>query len=481
MNQLMRCAPEAQGISSTALLQFVEALDRDIAEVHSFQLLRRGVVVAEGWWAPYAPERPHMLFSLSKSFTSSAIGLAVSEGLLSLDDRVVDLFPEDAPASPSANLARMRVRDLLCMGCGHAVDSTDALHARQDGCWKKAFLEQPVEYEPGTHFVYNSGATYMLSAIVQKVSGQTLLDYLTPRLFNPLGIEKPTWESSPEGINTGGWGLSIKTEDIARFGQMYLQKGVWEVKQILPAAWVEEATSKHIENAGLSSDPDYLDWQQGYCYQFWRCRHGAYRGDGAFGQYCIVMPEQEAVLAITSGTSDLQGVLDRVWKHVLPAFGPDALPENPTAQAELQNKLGSLALCPPKGSAFPEAQTQWGGVYDIQKNELGMKAVRFDFGAEITHLHFSTQGGEGDLALGNSGWVEGPGILAGQFPKKAAAAGAWDESHSVFTAVVRFFETPFFETFRFRFEGERVVFESGVNVSFGPTEYPTLEGVRRKV
>ena len=138
----------------------------------------------------------------------------------------------------------------------------------------------------------------MLSAIVQKATGKTVLDYLRPRLFEPLGIENPTWETSPQGISLGGYGLSIRTEDIARFGQLYLQKGKWQGKQLVPAAWVEAATARQTSNG---SNPK-SDWDQGYGYQFWRCRHGAYRGDGAFGQFCIVMPEQDAVVAITSGT-----------------------------------------------------------------------------------------------------------------------------------------------------------------------------------
>ena len=210
-----------------------------VHDLHSFMLLRHGQVVARGWWSPYAAQRPHMLFSLSKSFTSTAVGLAVAEGRLTVDDPVLSFFPEDAPAKVSPNLAAMRVRDLLSMSTGHAKDATGRATHKKEGNWVKGFLSLPVRYAPGTHFVYNSAATYMLSAIVQKLTGMTLLDYLRPRLFEPLGIDNPTWESCPRGINTGGWGLSVRTEDIARFGQLYLQKGVWKGQRILPEAWVE--------------------------------------------------------------------------------------------------------------------------------------------------------------------------------------------------------------------------------------------------
>ena len=217
-HQLPYATPESQGIASSTILAFVEAAERDIDSLHSFMLLRHGHVLAEGWWAPYEAERPHMLFSLSKSFTSSAIGLAVAEGRLSVDDQVLSFFPEAAPAEPSEHLAAMRVRDLLSMSTGHAQDTTPYLRQAPDANWVKAFLARPVEHPPGTHFVYNSGATYMLSAIIQQLAGTTLLEYLRPRLLTPLGIAQATWETCPRGINTGGWGLSIRTEGLAKFG-----------------------------------------------------------------------------------------------------------------------------------------------------------------------------------------------------------------------------------------------------------------------
>jgi len=292
--------PEAGGISSSAVLDFVEALEREQKDaIHSIILRRHGKIVTEAWWAPFNPDSPHMLYSLSKSFTSTAIGIAQDEGLLSIDDPVISFFPYETPDDPSDNLKAMRIRDLLKMNSGHQSNTSGGM--REGNTWVEGFLALEVQHKPGTHFVYNSGATYMLSAIIQKVTGVTLLEYLKPRLFEPLGIENPTWESDPDGINVGGWGLSVTTEDISKFGQLYLQKGNWKGKQLVSEAWVEEATSFQTSNG---SDPD-SDWEQGYGYQFWQCRHHSYRGDGAFGQNCIVMPELDAVLAITSATSCL--------------------------------------------------------------------------------------------------------------------------------------------------------------------------------
>jgi CubicO group peptidase (beta-lactamase class C family) len=291
-------------------------------------------VVAEAWWDPESADKQHVLWSLSKSFTSTAVGFAVSEGKLSIDDPVLQYFPEDAPAEPSANLKAMRVRDLLTMSAGHQ----DEVNWRAAPHWAKAFLAHPVPHKPGTHFRYNTPATYMLSAIVQKVTGQTVLQYLTPRLFEPLGIESPRWDNSPQGISIGGYGLFIRTEDIAKFGQLYLQKGQWNGRQILPAEWVDLATSRQVSNG---SNP-HSDWDQGYGFQFWRCRHDAYRGDGKDGQFCIVLPEQDAVIAITANTGNMQAELNVVWDHLLSAFSEARLDENPEEQARLQAVIAKL-------------------------------------------------------------------------------------------------------------------------------------------
>jgi CubicO group peptidase (beta-lactamase class C family) len=302
--------------------------------MHSFMLVRHGHVVAEAWWEPESAEKQHILWSLSKSFTSTAVGLAVAEGELSVDDLVLKFFPEDAPENPSANLKQMRIRDLLTMSTGHQ----DEVRLDDKTPWVKAFLAHPVPHKPGTHFRYNTPATYMLSAIVQKVTGETVLEYLKPRLFEPLGIDKPQWDASPQDISIGGYGLFIRTEDIAKFGQLYLQKGKWNGKQLLPAEWVKQASSKQVSNG---SDPQG-DWDQGYGFQFWRCRHGAFRGDGKDGQFCIVLPEQDAVVAITANTSDMQAELNIVWDKLLPAFGDKPKPENPEEQARLKAVIAKL-------------------------------------------------------------------------------------------------------------------------------------------
>jgi CubicO group peptidase (beta-lactamase class C family) len=341
---LPRSSPEAQGISSAAIRDFVESADMTINTLHSFMLVRHGHVIAECWWKPEAADKPHVLWSLSKSFTSTAVGLAAAEGKLSVEDPVLKFFPADAPAEPSDNLKAMRVRDLLTMSGGHDVEPKFNIDA---GPSVKDFLAHPVAHQPGTYFRYNTPGSYTLSAIVTKATGQTVLEYLKPRLFEPLGIENPEWGATAEGYNFGGYGLFIRTEDIAKFGQLYLQKGKWNGKQLLPEKWIEAATSKQVDNSKAPSGRT-SDWQQGYGFQFWRCQHNAYRGDGRDGQICLVMPEQDAVIAITALTGQMQTELDLVWEKILPAFRPDALPADAAEQEKLKQATASLIAHPAK-------------------------------------------------------------------------------------------------------------------------------------
>ncbi len=335
---LPRSTPEEQGVSSAAIREFVETANRQVDTLHSFMLVRHGHVIAEGWWKPEAADKPHILHSLSKSFTSTAVGMAVAEGKMSIDDPVTKFFPDDLPADQSAKLKMMRVRDLLTMSTGHQEEPKFT----PDVPWVKSFLAHSVPHKPGAHFHYNSCATYMCSAIVQKVTGEKVVDYLKPRLFDPLGIESPQWAESPQGVTVGGWGLKVRTEDIAKFGQLYLQKGQWNGKQLIPASWVEQATAKQVSNG---SDPS-KDWDQGYGFQFWRCRHNAFRGDGAFGQFCVVIPEQDAVVAITANCKDMQAELNIVWDKLLPGFQKAPLAANAEEQAKLKQTLADLAVRP---------------------------------------------------------------------------------------------------------------------------------------
>ncbi|MNO22976.1 6-aminohexanoate-dimer hydrolase [compost metagenome] len=460
------------GISARNVNDFLTYLKAHSIELHSLMLVRHGHVAAEGWWAPYGPDLPHMLFSLSKSFTSTAIGMAVQEGKLNVEDPVVSFFPEDVPKEISPNLAAMQIKHLLMMGTGHAFDTMDPLARAKDGNWVRAFLEQPVEHQPGTFFLYNTGATYMLSAILQNVTGETLLQYLQPRLFEPLGIANPTWESCPRGINTGGFGLKVTTEDIAKFGHLYLQKGLWGERRLLEESWIDAATSKQISNG----DGGDSDWAQGYGYQFWRCRHGVYRGDGAFGQFCIVLPEQEAVLAMTSGTNDLQGVLNGVWEHLLKAFdkGEGSLAdEDAAAEKDLQHVLEGLYIEPPRiePGSVREAELGNSNRCLLEPNALDLQSTRIEIHGDTAVLDIQDKRGEHRVELGRQSWRLGRTTLFEE-EEQIAASFTWKSSDTLLLSIQRI-ETPFRLSIEIEFLEEGIEIRSQFNVSFGePTSAP---------
>ncbi|UHG92023.1 serine hydrolase domain-containing protein [Spirosoma oryzicola] len=485
---LLRTTPEAQGMSSASLLAFANAVESQKLNLHSMMVLRHGNVVAEGWWAPYAPQLKHTLYSLSKSFTSTAVGMAVAEKRLTVEDKVTKFFPDDLPATVSDNLAAMRVKDLLTMSTGH--DKEPAVRSEKN--WAKAFLAQPVEHQPGTFFLYNSIATYMLSAIVQKLTGQTVLAYLKPRLFDPLGIEGADWEVNPQGINTGGWGLRVKTEDIAKFGQLYLQKGVWKGKQLLPANWIDDATKFEIQSKGGSRKKEENDWLQGYGYQFWRCRHDAYRGDGAFGQYCIVMPKEDIVVAITSETSDMQAILDNVWEHILGSVKGKTLPADAKEQAQLKQKLTALAL-PIQNvkSTSPIIAQIDNKPFSIADNSLHVKSVALNFGKDGGIFTMQDDKGEHRINCGMGRWVEKetdlsalplkltPTLIPGETKTKIASSGTWTDDNT-FVLTVRFIETAHYETITCNFDKDtvKVQFKKSLAILNPATkdDRPVLEG-----
>ena len=263
-----------------AMEGFFQSAADDSMDIHSVMIVKDGNVIYSHWQSEGVDSVPHVLHSVSKTFTATAVGLAIADGKMALTDKVIDYFPDKLPAEVSDNLKAMTVRDLLTMSCGHDVEPSWRGDPDQD--WVTIFLAQPVVHKPGSFYLYNSLGTYMLSAIVQQVTGEKVVDYLTPRLFEPLHIDKPKWEESPQGINCGGWGLYLKTEDLAKMGQLLLQKGEWNGKQLIPAEWVAEMSKKQVEsiNPGTRIEEaeakgmtkETSDWMQGYGYQMWRCR-----------------------------------------------------------------------------------------------------------------------------------------------------------------------------------------------------------------
>jgi len=324
---LPRSTPEAEKVNPKGIANYVEAVTKADMGIHSVMIVRNGKVVAEHWFGDNAANKPHILNSVSKTFTSTAIGFAVTEGKLKVTDKVISFFPDKLPAEVSPYLQELEIRHLLTMSVGHDLDPSPIVREPGNEDWVKAFLAYPIDHKPGTVYVYNSLATYMLSAIIQKVTGEKLINYLYPRLFRPLGIVGAVWNECPNGINVGGWGLYVKTEDMAKLGLLYLQKGNWNGIQLLPESWIDAASRSHIKSlpAGARAEniktrPEDSDWLQGYGFQLWRSRHNSYRADGAGGQYILILPEKNAVIAVTAQVKDMQEELNYIWKYLLPAL-----------------------------------------------------------------------------------------------------------------------------------------------------------------
>ncbi|MGI6400644.1 MAG: serine hydrolase [Thermoguttaceae bacterium] len=346
---LPRATPESVGVSSVDLVETLKAFDEKITRVDSVMILRDGKVICEAWRSPASPTEPHPVYSLSKSVAATAIGFAVDEGKMTLDQKIVDIFPEDVPENVDENLTKATIRDLLMMACGHESEPPRSHNAQAfydlEGpkttpdlpTWAQAFMRQPTPFEPGTHFTYNTVGTYMASAALERSVGEELTDFLMPRLFEPLQIARPVWEKSPEGYTKGGTGLYLTTEDIAKFGQFYLQKGVWNGERLLSEEWVKEATRKQISTGDETNNST-----MGYGYQFWRCVKNAYRGDGKYAQLCVIMPDQNAVVAITSDSSQAGETLDIVFDLLVPKMQDAPLPENPEGVAKLRDFEKSL-------------------------------------------------------------------------------------------------------------------------------------------
>ncbi len=301
-------------MSQKLLTDFVQRAAQSDLNLHGIQVTQAGKTLDRHHWVP---EEPHVLRSLSKSFASCAVGIAINEGLLSLDDKVIDFFTSNLPGQLDDRIRQLTVHHLLTMAHGRA-DSIMLSPQRAkitEPDWVRYFLGYPLDWTPGTQFVYDTGATYMLSAILQEITGEALRDYTIDRLFNPLGIDNPRWDTCPLGRSLGGAGLYITLSEISRFGNMLLNNGLWEGKQVVPQDYLADATRKQIETGDGGAGPD---WRLGYGYQFWICPHNAYRGDGADSQFCIILPNLAAVVAITAHENRMQDVLNAVWETVLP-------------------------------------------------------------------------------------------------------------------------------------------------------------------
>ena len=285
-------------------------------ELHSLMVAKDGKVIYERWDTGHGPDELHVCWSVSKTFTATAIGFAVQDGLLSVEDKVISFFPEEwLPDPRPAELDSLTVEHLLIMSSGFEKDMIGDINGLHDPEPSRTALNLGFKFMPGSQFKYNSLNTYMLSAIVTRLTGKTVADYLQEKLFDDLGIHNYVWDVSTEGYSMGGWGLHTTTENLTKMGLFMLQKGQWNGKQLLDEAWFDRAMASHILQHPEKVDPED-DWNQGYCYQMWRCTHGAVRLDGAHCQLVIIIPDKNAVITVTSNISRIRQFMADIWKYI---------------------------------------------------------------------------------------------------------------------------------------------------------------------
>ncbi len=394
INELPRCAPEDQGVPSKALIELFDSLHAmPGTDIHSMIVMRHGKVVGEFYPAPFGPEYQHTQYSSSKTLVSMAVGIAIDENRLRLEDRVATFFIDCLPDTISPRLADMTVRDLLTMTSGIKPDW--AMRSRGTE-WIRTFLSKEVINEPGEVFAYDSMVTYMLSAIVQKVTGKKTLEYLQEKLFDHMNITKVNWEESPEGVNTGGWGLHIQSESLAKVGQMWLQGGVWEGKPLISKEWIGQMSAKQADGG------DY-----GYGFQTWQCAYPtAVRADGALGQYVIVVPEKDVVIVLTEA-SFTNGKPQRglIWNKFLPALSDEPLPASADYEI-LKKKVSEYQLELPAGKASSNAiKKVEGKKFSIGKNRYDWSEVSFSKGESGLMMTITkTDGTSYSQPLGYKNW-----------------------------------------------------------------------------
>jgi CubicO group peptidase (beta-lactamase class C family) len=470
---LTRSTPEAEGVSSAAILAFLQEVEAANLELHSFMLMRNRNVIAEGWWWPYRSDRIHITHSLTKSVTAVAVGLAVDEGRFGLQDKVASFFPEFVPANASANLRAMTVGDLLTMRCGHDKETSGSLWRPIKTSWVAEFFKIPVVHPPGTHFKYTSAASYMLSAIVSKTTGQSMADYLKPRFMEPMGIDRWHWDTSPGGISPGGNGLTWNTAASLKLGALHQQLGMWNGNRVLSEKWVRAATTKQAEG----------DSDGAYGYQWWMGPGSAYYGLGLFTQMSIVFPQHNTTLALFSAIDGSKKLKPIIWKHFPAALGNGKLPVSAASKqlSELTTHLHVLE--PLNKTSSPLAAKLDGKRLAIQSNDQSVKWVSFDFSEAACTYRMADADGEHEITAGLAEYLEQHTSMTGHRlhheyrPKRQAViAGARWLAPNKLEMTWQFVETAFRDTVLCTFSDNAVAIDRSVNLNSAETRLPTLTG-----
>jgi CubicO group peptidase (beta-lactamase class C family) len=468
---LRRAQPREAGVNAAILEAFLDDAAATGLDIHGMMLHRAGRVVAEGWRWPYRADRPRIMHSATKSVLACAIGMALEEGRFGLRDPVVSFFPELRPAIVDDKLAAMTVEDLLTMRAGHAAETSGSIWRGIHSSWTAEFFKIPVVHTPGTTFVYTSAASYMLSAILTKVTGQTLHDYLKPRFFEPLGIVGEQWDLGPDNVNPGGNGLTMQTADLLKLGVLHASQGVWEGQRILCADWIAEATRSHGDNYG---------------YQWTTTADGAYLAIGIFMQFVMVFPQHQAVLAIVGAVQEGSVTFLPVVNRHFPRAFEEQLPEGEAtkADAHLRAWLAAAAAKPAVPvSASKTAARVNGRTFHLESNPVGVQAVKFLFENDRCVFHLQDAAGEHRIVCGLRDWVEsrtdmpGADLHHGYSLQSAVvvASATWTDERTLRMQWI-FAETAFRDTVICRFDDTGVVIERSVNVNSAALSWPPLAG-----
>jgi len=469
---LTRGSPSEANVDSRVVLNFIDEVFANDLDLHSFMLYRHGKIVAEGWSWPYENHRPHVMHSLTKSVTACGVGLAIEEGHFGLEDKVISFFKDELPDVVSDELAALSVRDLLTMQAGHAETVSGSVFRPIRTSWVVEFFKIPVVKEPGVEFLYSSALSFMLSAIVTKTTGEAVRDYLEPRVFQPLGISGLTWGASPNGISSGGNGLTWMTADSLKLGILHLNKGRWDGQQVLPRSWVEEATRAQVPAGD-------------YGYQWWLEESAnAYYASGAFGQYSIVFPEHDAVLAITAGVPRGSPFHSVIFDHFPAAFSDADPASQGVATNELQNRIENLRLLPfARHTTSPLVPQVSGSTFIMESNDDSVSTIRLDFSDARVNFRLADHRGEHLVRVGLRDWIEGTTSITGnklhhQYQAddmKVVAHGQWWDEHT-FEMTWQFVETAWVDHVVCRFYDDRISVDRRTNANYASRIAPTLRG-----
>ncbi len=463
--------PEEVGVCSKEVQAFIDECMALGKELHSITVIRHGKIACEIYRDPFKPQHRHMMYSVSKSFTSTAIGFAVSEGYLTVDTRFVDIFPEARTDKHDEYLEEMTIEDLLTMRSGKNVS---VFLDRTKDRWFRDIVDSPWISEPGTEFLYISENMYLLCCCIHKLTGMSVIDYLRPRLFEPLGMEDPFWEKCPSGVEAGGWGLMITGEDLAKFTYCYQQMGRFGGKQVIPEEWVKEATAYHADNAGTSDTSDSV---VGYGYCFWRNGgyENSYRADGMFCQFGMVFEDLDACLTMTAGEINEQGMRDVIWNHFPKAFidadeNAETTPIIAPAFPKLAPRPRNLALesrIEGKKIKFRKPVVVNAIGYPVSVVPLPAMFVSADKAGNISDVTFAFRENdmqmswsEGDeinsIAIGLDGEYRWDNVVLGTMPFTTCATGCWNSENEL-EVHIRCVEAVAERIINFKFNGDNVI------------------------